>query len=456
MEYKSGKYTTAGDWSSHLWGEARYQWNNGRLKQKWATLSDWKPVQFGNRHFEPVFHAVLNHDGIYVPALGGTVYKIDRNTGAIVRRFNPFGSVIRDNIFVVGPLSADRFGNIYYNAVQLNKANPAGSDAIHSWLVKIRKDGRMLKATFAFLTRGAIKRDSLCEINRNESTRCGSQRPTLNVAPAIAQDGTIYTISRAHFNDRYGYLVAITPGLKPKWIASLRDRLNDGCGISVPTDGTTSCLPGTPRGADPETHRLPAGRVSDSSTSSPVIAPDGSILYGAYTAYNCGRGHLFRFSSDGDFLGAYNFGWDMTPAIYSRGDTYSIVIKENHYARLSYCEPDWYITQLDRNLRPQWKFENTNTRSCKRKNGKLQCVNNRPEGFDWCVNAVAVDRNGVVYASSEDGNLYAIKQGGFLKKRFFLQLALGAAYTPMTIGSDGRIYAQNAGQLFVLGASRRN
>jgi hypothetical protein len=36
-------------------------------------------------------------------------------------------------------------------------------------------------------------------------------------------------------------------------------------------------------------------------------------------------------------------------------------------------------------------------------------------------------------------------------KRLFLQLALGAAYTPLSIGSDGKIYAQNAGHLFVLG-----
>jgi hypothetical protein len=62
-----------------------------------------------------------------------------------------------------------------------------------------------------------------------------------------------------------------------------------------------------------------------------------------------------------------------------------------------------------------------------------------------------VDKNGVVYANSEDGNLYAIAQGGVEKQRIFLQLALGAAYTPLSIGPDGRIYTQNAGHLFVVG-----
>jgi hypothetical protein len=33
----------------------------------------------------------------------------------------------------------------------------------------------------------------------------------------------------------------------------------------------------------------------------------------------------------------------------------------------------------------------------------------------------------------------------------FLQLALGAAYTPLSIGQDGGIYTQNAGHLFVVG-----
>ena len=34
------------------------------------------------------------------------------------------------------------------------------------------------------------------------------------------------------------------------------------------------------------------------------------------------------------------------------------------------------------------------------------------EKFEWCVNMVAVDRDGVVYANSEDGNLYAIDRTG--------------------------------------------
>jgi hypothetical protein len=98
------------------------------------------------------------------------------------------------------------------------------------------------------------------------------------------------------------------------------------------------------------------------------------------------------------------------------------------------------------------KFANTTTESCTRNpDGTLSCVEDHPDGVEWCINAATVDKDGVFYASSEDGNLYAIAQGGVEKQRIFLELALGAAYTPLSIGPDGKIYTQNAGHLFVIG-----
>lgn len=66
------------------------------------------------------------------------------------------------------------------------------------------------------------------------------------------------------------------------------------------------------------------------------------------------------------------------------------------------------------------------------------------------MNAPTVDRRGVVYANSEDGTLYAINLGGQLRQSIFQQLALGAAYTPASLGPDGKIYTQNAGHMFVV------
>ncbi len=67
------------------------------------------------------------------------------------------------------------------------------------------------------------------------------------------------------------------------------------------------------------------------------------------------------------------------------------------------------------------------------------------------MNSPAIDANGVVYANSEDGNMFAIAQGGTVLQEIFQQLALGAAYTPASIGGDGKIYSQNDGHLFVVG-----
>jgi hypothetical protein len=66
-----------------------------------------------------------------------------------------------------------------------------------------------------------------------------------------------------------------------------------------------------------------------------------------------------------------------------------------------------------------------------------------------------VDGEGKVYANSEDGHLYVMRQGGQLDSALFLNLAIGAAYTPLSIGPDGTIYTQNDGRLFVVGNGPR-
>jgi hypothetical protein len=74
-----------------------------------------------------------------------------------------------------------------------------------------------------------------------------------------------------------------------------------------------------------------------------------------------------------------------------------------------------------------------------------------PNGYEWCINAPVIDAHGVVQVNSEDGNLYVINQDGMLKQKVFLKRAVGAAYAPLSLGPDGKIYTQNDGVLFVLG-----
>jgi outer membrane protein assembly factor BamB len=289
---------------------------------------------------------------------------------------------------------------------------------------------------------------------------CGSQRPGVNVAPTIGPDGTIFTVSRAHYTSQDSYVIALNSDLTTKWVASLRGILNDACGVDVPSDGDTGdnqfdCRPGAPMGVDRNTGELPAGRIIDQSSSSPVALPDGGVLYCAYTSYNGVRGHLMKFDAAGKPAGSYDFGWDYTPAVWQHDGTYSIVVKDNHYEYDFVNMVDlgpYYITQLDSNLKVEWRFQNTNTQSCGYDSRHvLQCTADHPHGFEWCINAPAVDSDGTIYSGGEDGVLYAIGQGGVDKGHLFLSMSLGSTYTPLSLDHKGRIYQQNDGILSVVG-----
>lgn len=480
---KSGTLMSLGQRATEVWSVVDMRRSGGQLVTRWVYTSDWKPVPYGSASWEPVYHPLMTRNAVWAPGAGGTIDQLDRETGALVRRFNPFGANVDATIFVSGPPVADSAGNVYYNAIQLDPELPWTKDPRGSWLVRIAADNTIRTATFASLVRNAPAADAQCtwifEITDlpwppapdavPPSIRCGAQRPGINAAPAVAPDGTIYTISRAHLNLRWGYLVAVNRDLTPKWTASLRNRFYDGCDVTVPPSGTPGgCREGSTFGVDPYDNQPGTGMVSDDSTSSPAVAPDGRVFYGSYTRYNYAEGHLMVFGPDGKYIGAYGWGWDLTPAIYQHNSTYSLLLKENHYALGSYCNDpvycpydrtgnapsdpeEYFITQLSSSLAPEWKFKSTNTQSCSRQSdGTLQCDDDTPNGFEWCVNAIAVDGRGVAYANSEDGNLYAIAQGGRLEQQIFLRLAVGAAYTPTSIGPDGRIYTQNDGDLFIL------
>ena len=459
-------------WGQMKWGVTRLRAQGDKLEKQWTVMSSWKPAPDNGSGWEPVFHPALSADYLYVPADSGMVMKLDRKSGELLDCFEPFGDQ-SPNHFVVSPVTIAADGSVLYTVMKLDAVEPWTRDVQEAWLIKVDSMQRVNKVRFADLVAGAPSDGCTTTFSsealpwppspdaKAPAAPCGSQRPGLNVAPAVAPDGTIYVIGRAHFNSAYSYLIAIYPDLTPKWSASLRGRLSDGCDVLLPASGTLGgCRAGSTRGVDPATNELPAGRVSDQSTASPVIAPDGSVLYGAFTRYNYSRGHMFRFGSCGEFLGAYDFGWDITPAIYEHDGAWSVIVKDNFYPVGSYCgvpgfcgegEGRYRITSLGSDLRPEWSYENTNDQFCERQaDGSLTCRTSR-EKFEWCVNMVAVDRDGVVHANSEDGNLYAIDRTGRLVGRIFLKAVIGAAYTPLAIGGDGRVYTQNDGTLFVVG-----
>jgi hypothetical protein len=459
-------------WGRMTWGVTRLHAGTGSLSKVWTALSSWKPLPDDGSGWEPVFHPALSGGFVYAPGAAGALLKFDRQSGALVQTLQPFGETDPDR-YVVSPVTVGDDGSLYYTVVKVDAAQPWNLDAKEAWLVKFDAGGNARRISFADLVplapvngcSGTFAGMQLPWPPAPEATppsaACGSQRPALNAAPAVATDGTIYVISRAHFNDAYGYLVAVNANLTPKWSASLRNRVNDGCDVLLPSSGTIGgCRFGSHRGVDPATNQMPAGRVEDQSTASPVVAPDGSVLLGTYARYNYARGHLFRFSAGGDFLAAYDFGWDITPAIYEHDGTWSAIVKDNFYPVGTYCgvpgfcgqgAATYNLTSLGPELSREWTYTNNNDQLCERlPDGALVCRKS-DEKFEWCINMVAVDRYGFVYANSEDGNVYAIDRKGRLAGHVFLKTAIGAAYTPLAIGADGRVYTQNDGTLFVTG-----
>lgn len=493
-------------WNTIIWNETKFSWRDGKLEKMWSYATDWKPEPNGFLlvGWEPVFHAAEANGFIYVPGAGGSVWKVDKRSGEAISHIEPLNGIsqIAANTFVSSPLSADEDGNIYYNAIEL--ADPSlgdpwfQNDVQGAWLVKVTPSGASSSVPYATLLPNAPEGfaqtcpGTFYDLDPGDGSTlpwppvgfvgtnqvpppiiCGSQRPPLNVAPAIGRDGTIFTASFAHFNEMQSYLVAInSKDLTTKWASSLQNLFHDGCGVTllIAAPGVTnqpqSCRNRATPGVDPTTNAPGSGIIFDTTSSSPTVLPDGSVLFGVNGEYN--QGHLMKFDARGNFLGSYTFGFDETPAVYRHDDTYSIVIKDNRagpYYCLGFNNPvctfpvtgPFYITQLDSRMNVEWHFQSTNTESCTRQpDGTLQCVSDHPNGFEWCVNMIAVDKHGHVYANSEDGNVYEVPQGqhGVFTEptgRLFLNAAFGAAYTPLSIGPDGKISTQNNGHLFVVG-----
>ncbi len=456
--------------NSQVWTEVAYGFHDGMMTEHWSFDSDWKPEpEVG---FEPMFQpALVGNDRIAVPGAAGSVWLLDAATGRVIQHVVPFGDDA--DAYVAGALAVDAGGSIFYNALKLDHDNPYGMPE-QGWLVAIDNDDVVRKADYSTLVGGAPAPDAGCVTSFDSQTQqlpwppvdadgnpepvprapCGGQVPGINSAPAFAADGTVYIASHAQFNEWYSYISSIDPSdFSTNWSASLRDRVDDGCGVNIPyatTSDPYGCRPGTRAGIDPNTGLLPAVAVDDSSSSSPVALPGGGVLYGGLTYYNGFRGHLMRFSNDGAFVGSYDFGWDTTPAV--AGD--HIILKDNHYGQNAQGVDlgPYFITELDDHLMPVWQFKSTETQSCARQmDGTIDCVTDHPNGFEWCINAPAVDRDGTTYVNSEDGHLYAITKDGQLRDKLFLEQAVGAAYTPLALDPDGRIYSLNSGHLLVVG-----
>src|ERR1022692_2929203 len=171
---------------------------------------------------------------LYVPGAGGTIYQLDQTTGAVLQQINPFGTTEDPTKFVAGGLTADNQGNIYYSAMQVVLAWPWDSNVVNAWLVKVAASGSTSTVTYTSLLPNAPT-TCLGVFSQSQlpwppsanavppNITCGSQRPGLNVAPAISLDGsTVYSVTRAHFTGRAAYLLAVNAAdLSLQWSTSM-------------------------------------------------------------------------------------------------------------------------------------------------------------------------------------------------------------------------------------------
>jgi len=437
-------------WNQQVWTVEHHAWVSGTLTFQRSYASDWKPPPWQLvRAWEPVFQPAVHDQVVWVPGSSGTVVRLDRQVGGAVT-INPFAT-LDPNRYVTGPLVVDADGTLLYNVVELDAANPVTGDA-RGYLVRVPPDPDTTHPPtivgYQSIVAGAPAPTDLCPpATSGRASPCGSQRPGFNSGPAIGPGGVIFVVSRSRYAQNDSALVALNPDLSPRWTFRMREILCDGCGVLV------SCAPGRLPGTDPNTGRKGSIWVNDEASSVPVALPDGAVLYGGLSSYSGGRGHMIKVSPDGRLMGHYDFGWDVTPAVWLHDGTYSIVTKDNHYpVTTDGSEGPYDMTQLSPDLVPEWKFTSTETRSCVTDaDGGVSCVSDHQDGFEWCVNAPAVAPDGTIYANSEDGRVYAIRQGGTLGEQRFLVQSLGAAYTPIVIDSQGRVYSMNGGLMTVVG-----
>jgi hypothetical protein len=421
---------------------------NGTLK--WIQSSNYLLPTLPNGVWTPSFPAVLAPTNrLYFAGAGGTVFFInnpDAHRATISGQFAFYGlsnyqanpSSFNSTIFIDTPLTADSHGDIYFGFRVEGTAPTVGNTTIQSGLARIGADG-----TGTWISASAATNDSAIFFTPP------------NAAPALSNnESVVYETFRSGDTGQhsYGYLVAL--------------------------DATTLQPLEKVRQKDPRSGGANDARLTESSTASPMVGPDGDVYEGVFASTEDGsRGFMLHFSSDLSVQktpGA--FGWDDTASIvpasmvpsYHGTSTYLLMTKYNNYAGdcCEFADGTNKIAILDPNATETDPHASS---------GGLQVMNEvmtilgpSPDpdfvdsGFpnavrEWCINTAVIDpATDSVFANSEDGKLY---RWNLTTDRFTEQMTLtpgiGEAYTPTFIGADGTVYAINNATLFAVGRAPR-
>jgi hypothetical protein len=321
------------------------------------------------------------------------------------------------SVFINTPITADTQGNLYFG-FSASAANPAG---LKGGVARIGADGA---GTWVAAT--TLAQDAAID------------KAAANSAPALSPDQKTLYVALNGPGEK-GYLAAL--------------------------DAATLQLKSKTLLLDPQT-KEPA-RVTDDSTASPTIGPDGDVFFGVLEtrqSQHNGRGWLLHFDAAlAQTRTPGSFGWDDTASIvpatmvpgYTGASKYLITTKYNNYGRTGSGDSRNKIALLD----PNASQPDMVTASVPVMKEVLTVMGvtpdpNFPGGVvEWCINTAAVDPfTKSILVNSEDGFLYRWDLAtNTLSQKIRLTSGLGESYTPTAIGADGTVYAINNAVLFAIG-----
>ena len=406
----------------------------------WSQTTDYV---LPPRNWMPSYSPALTPGNrLYFAGAGGTVYFRDNvdssgSSGGQLAFFGmdnylPSPGSYNATVFVDTPITSDSAGNIYFG-FRTNGTAPLG---LQSGIARIDAIGN-----------GTWVSASNASGGDTNITRVPHQ-----AAPALSNDEqTLYVVVAGASTS---YLV----GLNPSTLALKQSS------------------PGVPMQVvlkDPRNGGVNNASVSDDSSASPMVGPDGDVYYGVLgNPSNGSRGWMLHFSSNLTQIrtpGA--FGWDSTPSVvpasmvpsYTGSSSYLIFTKYNNYAGFDGGDGINRIAVLDPNATMVEPHASSSGLLVMREVLTIAGPTPDPDHTgqfpnavrEWCINTAAVDPlTGSVMVNSEDGKLYRWNLStNTLSEAVTLSAGIGEAYTPTIIGSDGTVYAINAAILNAVGRS---
>ena len=406
----------------------------------WSQTTDYiLPAHNWTPSYSP---ALTPGNRLYFAGAGGTVYFRDNvdSSGSSGGQLAFFGmdnylanpGTYNGTVFVNTPITSDSAGNIYFG-FRTSGTAPLG---LQSGIARIDAIGNGTWVSAANASGGVASID----------------RVPHQAAPALSNDAQTLYVVVTSTTSANRYLV----GLNPSTLA------------------VKQSSPGVPMRValkDPRNGGVNNASVSDDSSASPMVGPDGDVYYGVLgNPFNGSRGWMLHFSSDLTQTrtpGA--FGWDSTASVvpasmvptYTGTSSYLIFTKYNNYAGLDGGDGVNRIAVLDPNATMVEPHASSNGLLVMKEVLTIAGPTPDPEFIaqypdavrEWCINTAAVDAGTMsVMVNSEDGKLYRWNLStNTLSETVTLTSGIGEAYTPTIIGTDGTVYAINGAILNAVG-----